>query len=153
MTIAEFVTLKDQFLMHLEVERGLTENTVKSYKGDLGQFECFWSRLSDKEQEPNFKQLIERYLVNLYYKKINRASIARKLSCFKSFERFLESYGIMLKLEVKRPRLYQKLPEHLSIDEVTFLLDQVPDESLETRYPMRTRTILELFLCHRHSLF
>lgn len=145
MTINDFISYKDQFILHLQAERRFSEHTVKSYEGDLKQFHTFWLHLpTDKQKYVSFKTIIERYLVNLYYKKISRSTIARKLSCFKSFERFLNNRGITLSLELKRPRIAKKLPEYLSIDEISFLLDKVPDEALETRYPMRTRTILEL---------
>jgi len=145
MISSDFLTYKKNFILHLKIERRLSENTVKSYQNDLNRLYCFWSKIIDESPVPvELKQAIERYLVNLHYKKISRNTIARKLSCFKSFEKFLSTQGIMLNLDIKRPRLHQKLPIHLSIDELTYLLDKVTETELETRYPIRTKTIIEL---------
>ncbi|MDP3888945.1 MAG: tyrosine-type recombinase/integrase [bacterium] len=134
-----------EFCTHLNVERNLSEHTVRAYESDLNQLVTFWHNLTKEEQKQlSLRQIIERYLVSLFYKKIDKSSIARKFSCFKSFERFLQTHGITLKLNLKRPRLDKKLPIYLSMDEIFHLLDSVPDSQLPTRFPIRDKTILEL---------
>lgn len=146
MNIAEFQEKKEQFLTHLEVERNLSAHTLRAYKGDLELFEHFWHQLTPHEQKLlSMRQVIERYLVSLYYKNIDKTSIARKYSCFRSFSRFLETYGIHLKLDLKRPRLGKKLPVHLSVEEIFHLLDTIPDKDLPSRHPIRDKAIFELF--------
>lgn len=90
------------------------------------------------------RQIIERHLVSLFYKKIDKSSIARKFSCFKSFERFLRTQGIVLNLKLQRPRLDKKLPIYLSIDEINYLLDNIPIKDLHTKKPLRDTAIFEL---------
>ncbi len=145
MTRTEFEEKKDQFLTHLEIERNLSDHTLRAYEGDLQQFLSFWQKLSKPDQKKlGFRQIIERYLVSLFYKKISKNSIARKFSCFKSFERFLQTLGIKLNLQLKRPRLDKKLPVYLSVDEIFYLLDKVKEKELPTRSPLRDKAILEL---------
>ena len=123
-----------EFITHLEVERNLSGNTLRAYNSDLKQFILFWEdqdRL--KVQNNGLRQVIERYLVSLFYKKIDKASIARKFSCFKSFEKFLKTYGIDLQLKLTRPRLDKKLPVYLSVDEIFHLLDNTTDEQLPNK--------------------
>lgn len=137
---------KDEFLIYLEVERNLTVNTYKSYACDLNQFLAFWNETNTKtSQDLSIRQSLERFLVHLFHKKTQKSSIARKMSCFKSFERFLKSCGIDINLQLTRPRLDKKLPTYLSVDEVFFLLDNVSDKDLPTKRPIRDKAIFETF--------
>jgi site-specific recombinase XerD len=145
MKIEEFENHKEAFLLHLKAERNLSEHTVRAYFLDLQQFVTFWHGLSDNDKKNlTFRQIIERYLVALFYKKISKNSIARKFSCFTSFERFLERRGIELHLNLKRPRIDKKLPIYFSVDEIFHLLDEIKHEALPTRYPIRDKAIFEL---------
>jgi len=145
MTLAKFKEKKEAFITYLEVERNYSEHTIRAYASDLQQFIVFWQNLTTQEQKKlGLRQIIERYLVSLFYKKIDKSSIARKFSCFKSFERFLRTCGIKLQLNLKRPRIEKKLPIFLSVDELFHLLDRVDDAALPSRYPIRDKAILEL---------
>jgi len=145
MTCNEFKEKKEEFLIYIEVEKNLAENTRKAYESDLSQFIEFWSHLPEKDQQVlSLRQIIERYLVTLFYKKIDKSSIARKFSCFKSFEKFLRTQGIELALKLTRPRLDKKLPIYLSIDEIQYLLDTVENKQLPTKHPIRDKAIFEL---------
>lgn len=143
--IEEFEQHKEDFLLYLKAERNFSEHTLRAYFLDLKQFITFWRDLpQDDKQHLGLRQIIERYLVALFYKKISKTSIARKFSCFTSFERFLESRGIELNLNLKRPRIDKKLPIHFSVDELFHLLDSIKNEALPTRHPIRDKTIFEL---------
>jgi integrase/recombinase XerC len=145
MILAKFIDHKEEFLDYLKVEKNLAENTFRAYESDLNQFITFWHELSDDEKNNlALRQVIERYLVSLFYKKMDKSSIARKFSCFKSFERFMRTQGITLNLNLKRPKLEKKLPMYLSVDEIFHLLDTTQDTELDTRHPIRDKAILEL---------
>jgi len=141
----EFEQHKEAFLLHLKAERNFSEHTLRAYFLDLQQFITFWHELDDNDKKNlALRQIIERYLVALFYKKISKSSIARKFSCFTSFERFLHMRGIELHLNLKRPRIDKKLPVYFSVDELFHLLDAIKNEALPTRYPVRDKTIFEL---------
>src|SRR3989344_169161 len=146
MTIKEFLEKKETFLIYLEVERNLSAHTIRAYEGDLRAFIHFWqTKISQEEQEKlGLRQIMERYLVSLYYLKIDKRSIARKYSTFASFAKFLKTYGITIELDLKRPRITKKLPVFLSIDEIFYLLDSIKPEDLQSRSPIRDQSILEL---------
>jgi integrase/recombinase XerC len=145
MLLTEFQQKKDAFLTHIKVEKNLARNTCRAYTSDLEQFLEFWQRINDSEKiSLPLRQTLERFLVGMYYKKIDKSSIARKLSCFKSFEKFVRAQGIDLSLKLTRPRLDKKLPLYLSVDEIFHLLDKVTDEELPTKKPCRDKAILEL---------
>ena len=109
--------LLDQFIAHLKVERGLSENTVQGYSRDL-----------------------VRFLEHL--EALGRA--ARSLSAVRVFFRFLVSEG---RIEtsparlVDAPKLPRRLPEVLSPEEVDRLLEQ-PDPARPAG--SRDRAMLEL---------
>lgn len=143
--VQNLIEHKNDFITYLKVEKNLSNHTIRAYESDLKQFFIFWDQLpnSDKKQLST-RQIIERYLVNLFHKKIDKSTIARKFSCFKSFEKFLKGCGIELKLKLQRPRLDKKLPIYLSVDEVFYLLDAIPLDQLPTKRPGRDKAIFEL---------
>ncbi len=144
-SLSQFKDKKKEFIQYLTVEKNLAVNTRKAYESDLEQFIFFWeSSPEDNKEHLSLRQMIERYLMSLFYKKIDKSSIARKFSCFKSFEKFLRSQGITLSLKLQRPRLDKKLPIYLSVDEIFYLLDSVSNADLLTRNPIRDKAILEL---------
>lgn len=145
MKLKLFLEKKEDFLIYLDAERNLSEHTHRAYAGDLNQFTLFWTSLGKEEKKVlSLRQIIERYLVSLFYKKIDKSSIARKVSCFRTFERFLRTQGIKLNLKLTRPRADKKLPVYLSVDEIFHLLDTVKDEELPTKRPLRDKAIFEL---------
>lgn len=146
------------FLAFLEIEKNVSPNTLRAYQSDLAQLAEFWKKILDQEKSPEKTQekkeerkeeyeldrILRRYTVSLFYKKLSKQSLARKLSCLRSFQRFLESIGIMLTLNFKSPRLDKKLPSTLSVDEIFYLLDSIKDTDLPTKYPARDKAIFEL---------
>jgi len=144
-TSKEFAQQVTNFLEYLRVERNLAINTIRAYRADLQLFVLFWQSLSESDQVAlSLRQIVERYLVSLYYKKIDKSSIARKFSCFQSLSKYLQREGTELNLDLKRPRLDKKLPVFLTIEEITHLLDTVPEDELPTPYPIRNKAIFEL---------
>lgn len=142
----EFKKYMHDYLTHLTVERNMAEHTLRAYESDLNQFIEFWDlhNIQNKVNFP-FKQTVERFLVAMYHKKIKKSSIARKISCLKSFAHYIEvTKGIEINLNIARPRLDKKLPIYLSIDEVFHLLDTIQDADLPTSHPLRDKAILEL---------
>ncbi|NBV40637.1 tyrosine recombinase XerD [bacterium] len=145
MNFEELVQRKEAFLVHVDVERNLSINTFKSYTSDLNQFFNFWQGLLEKEGDISFVHTVQRFSTFLYHKNSKKSSIARKLSCLVSFVRYLKTQGIVIPLEVHRPKVEKKLPTYLSVDEIFYLLDDLPETSLPTKRPVRDKAILELF--------
>jgi integrase/recombinase XerC len=145
MTLKEFKEKIAEFLIYIEVEKNLSENTLRAYANDLQKFYLFWGTITKEHKiEIPFKQALERFLIMLYHKKMNKSSIARKLSSFQSFEKFLLKQQINLGLTIVRPRLDKKLPIYLSVDEVFHLLDSIKNDDLPTKKPLRDKAIFEL---------
>lgn len=144
MNLKKYKELTHTFITYLDVEKNVSSHTLRAYESDLKQFGLFWERIRPIElPEIDFNTVLERFLIFLYHKKIDKSSIARKISCFKSFNKYLKTLGIDRNLTIARPRLEKKLPIFLSIDEITHLLDQLPHHELPTQRPLRDKAILE----------
>lgn len=145
MDLVLFKEKKADFLVHLEVERNLSAHTIRAYHNDLNLFIDFWSTHDTQMAEKlSLRQTIERYLVALFYQKIDKSSIARKFSCFTSFEKYLKTQGIRLNLKLTRPRIEKKLPIYFSVDEIFYLLDTIKDSELPSKKPIREKALFEL---------
>lgn len=133
----------EEFLDYLRIKQNVSSHTYRAYKCDIKQFFTFWKKTHHKDNV-TMKKIIERYLVALFYKKIDNKTIARKFSCFSSFEKFLKQKSIILRLDLKRPKITRKLPVYLTIDEIFLLLDNISTDQLQTDFPYRDKAIFEL---------
>ena len=138
------------FLDHLRLNRNVSAHTVEAYQSDLSQFLAFAAGLLStpvSKMAPAVLELatIRAFMAELYRRGQSRASVARKLSTLRTFARFLKREGWIegdpAALAVS-PRREQKVPAHLSVEEMSRLLD-VPDVS--EPLGRRDRAILELF--------
>lgn len=136
---------KEEFLVYVQVERNLTDNTYRSYSSDLHQFFTFWEKHNEKtKKNVSIKTALEHFFVQHFYKKTQKSSIARKISCITSYERFLKSNGIVLNLQLTRPKVEKKLPTYLTVQEITHLLDDVQEKDLPSKRPIRDKAIFEV---------
>ena len=138
------------FLEYLRLNRNASAHTIAAYQSDIAQFLAFAAEYANKklrDLEPRHLDLgtIRAFMADLHRQGHARASVARKLSALRTFGRYLRREGWMqgdpAGLAVA-PKREQKVPAHLSIDEMEKLLE-VPD----TSEPLgrRDRAILELF--------
>ncbi|MGB2705313.1 MAG: site-specific tyrosine recombinase XerD [Candidatus Omnitrophota bacterium] len=136
--------LVDQFLDYLSVERGLSQNTVKSYRHDLARFtEYLASRRIGKIKEATRRD-VSKYLYFLKDKALASNSIARNLAAIKVFYRFLVAERIIKEdaaAALESPRLVKGLPEVLNTSEVARMLE-VPDK--RDSLGVRDKAVLEL---------
>jgi len=136
------------FIEYLRLNRNASAHTISAYESDLAQFLTFTAQFLGKpDLEPQHLELgaIRAFMADLYRQGHARASVARKLSALRAFGRYLRREGLIeadpstLAASPKRER---KVPAHLSIDEMTRLLE-MPDAS--NPLGCRDRAILELF--------
>ena len=138
-----------EFLDYIRLNRNASAHTVAAYESDLSQFLAFAGRERGTRGalEPKHLDLdlIRGFLGELYRQGQARASVARKVSALRTFVRYLRREGWIdsdpAALAVA-PKREQKVPAHLSVDEMSQLLD-APDAS--TPLGRRDRAILELF--------
>lgn len=129
------------FLDHLRSERGLSPHTIEAYGRDVGAFHSFFNSSDWKDVQ---SATILSFLDTLRSRSYSTATICRMLVALKVFFRFLKKEGAIafdLDTSFDTPRLWQLVPEVLSIEEVDALLaaPQVNDF-----IGARDRAILEL---------
>jgi len=138
-----------EFLDYIRLNRNASAHTVAAYESDLSQFLAFagHERGTREALEPKHLDLalIRGFLAELYRQGQARASVARKVSALRTFVRYLRREGWIesdpAALAVA-PKREQKVPAHLSVDEMSRLLD-APDAAMPLG--RRDRAILELF--------
>jgi integrase/recombinase XerC len=137
------------FLDHLKLNRNTSVHTSAAYKGDLSKFLEFSARHLAKvgtslQASDLDLHLIRAYMAELHRLGQSRSSVARKLSSLRTFVRYLRREGWIEAdptVMALSPRREQRVPAHLSIDEMFRLLD-APDAS--SALGRRDRAILEL---------
>lgn len=150
MKYKEAIEAKEDFLTYIDIERNVSDNTYKSYQYDLNQFLRFWKNLEQEKKDRGethslqIHEVLEKFFLNLYQKKIKKSSIGRKVACFKSLEKYLQASGVEIYLQLTTPRQEKKLPTYLTLDEINYLLDSMPIEKVSKQNPLRDRTILEV---------
>ncbi|HJQ71311.1 MAG TPA: tyrosine recombinase XerC [Blastocatellia bacterium] len=135
---------------HLKYERNVSAHTLRNYMSDLEQFYDYLCPVdsSGNRREVDIRDIdhitIRGYLAKLYEAKKKKTSIARKLATLRTFFRFLCREQVLEMNPAKivaGPRLPQKLPKALSVDEVIRFIE-TPDT--ETVLGKRDRAILEM---------
>jgi integrase/recombinase XerD len=119
------------FLAYLELERGLSRNTLEAYRSDLQQLGEFLGR---QEVDPLAVDgpLLSRFVSELAEGRENRrpaaaSTLQRKVACLRSFYRHLRREGLLEvdpTRDVNPPRSRARLPRVLSRDQVNHLLEQ-----------------------------
>lgn len=144
MEMVGFLDKVEQFLVYLEVEKNVSAHTLRAYRSDLSQLQKFWERISKGEGALSLDNVVRRFVHFLYFKKITKTSLARKLSCIRSLLHHLKMDGEDLFCEIKLPRVGKRLPAILTVDEVFYLLDGIKNSDLPTKFPLRDKAIFEL---------
>jgi len=135
--------LVGEFLDYAHVEKGLSSNTITSYRRDLLELVDYFARRR-KDLRGATRQDIRDFLVSLYRRNLRARSVARHLVALRNFFRFLVREGKIPSdptVGIDAPRLERSLPKYLTEQEVDSLLGQ-PDMS--TPAGPRDRAMLEL---------
>ena len=137
----------DAFIDNIWIEKGLSQNTLDSYRSDLEQFSS-WLEKNNLSYIKTSKKEILSYLSFLFQRGLGSKTVARKLSSLKSFFRYLVFKSIIPNdpsSEVETPKLLKSIPKSISEKEVEALL-AAPDE--KTDIGLRDKTMIEtLYSC------
>jgi integrase/recombinase XerD len=136
------------FLAYMELERGLSRNTLEAYRSDLLQLAAFLARRDLDVLEVTHGEL-SSFFSELSagdgdHPPVAPATLARKVACVRSFYRHLrmeELIGHDPTAELRGPRKGQRLPRVLSRDQVARLLGSPRGSD---PLALRDRALLEL---------
>ncbi len=136
-----FEELLDDFVLYLRSEKGASQHTIEAYSRDIRGF-------LQKFPPPIEQIKIIHYLSLLKNQNYAPASIARTLVALKVFCRFLYREKLIDKDDsqsIESPKLWQLIPDILTIEEVDELLSA---PSLDSYEGVRDKAILEvLYAC------
>jgi integrase/recombinase XerD len=141
-----------EFLAALELERGLSRNTLEAYRSDLQQYGIFLARRGRDPLRVDPSDLAA-FVTELADGRDGRAPLApatlqRKIACLRSFYRHLRREQIIdhdPTAELRPPRSRGRLPKVLTRDEVNRLLAQPSGSSPAA---LRDRALLEtMYAC------
>ena len=137
----------DAFIDTIWIEKGLSTNTLNSYKSDLEKYFNWIESNSLKYKELSRSDVLE-YLAYLFGQKLEGKSVARNLSSLKAFHNYLilkDITNINPCEKIETPKFVKSIPSSLSENEVEKLLD-APDEN--TFIGIRDKTMIEtLYSC------
>ncbi|MBI1992141.1 MAG: tyrosine recombinase XerC [Candidatus Omnitrophica bacterium] len=130
----------ERFLRYLSTERNASPHTCRGYALDLDQF---FQALGHRRVRGVNALDIRRFVVHLSARQHARRTIARKLSCVRSFFRFLCREGRLPHnpaAAIPTPRLEKRLPSFLDEQQITRLLETPPTKKWQG---WRDRAMLE----------
>jgi integrase/recombinase XerD len=131
------------FLSYLRVEKGLSDNTIQSYRRDMLKFVGFLDKQNLVTAKIQRQDVVD-FLAMLYKRRLDSRSVARHLVTIRHFFRFSLLEGFIKEdpaATIESPKFRQSLPYFLSVEEVERLLAQ-PDTS--SAIGLRDKAIIEL---------
>ncbi len=118
--------LKD-YTDFLTVEKGLSVNTIDSYRRDIDTFIAYAEKNKIKNVLDVNRQVIVQHLGELKNKGRATSTISRTIASLRSFFNYLLHEGVIDSnpaLDLESPKIEKKLPRVLSTEEVEILLKQ-----------------------------
>ena len=134
----------ENFKNYLKLERGLSDNSIKSYDYDLILFKKFLIANKINDTPLNCKpETIKNYLYNSFSDK-KSISQARSISAIKSFFNYLIFEGYIKDSpisNIESPKQEKKLPKVLTEEEIKKLINSI---DLNHDFGQRNKTIIEI---------
>ena len=131
----------ENYIDYVKYERKLSEETAKNYRYDLDKFSKFLEDNNINSFNEVDSHVIEKYLKEI--NDMNPKSISRNITSINNLFIFLLKDKKLTKNPcefIDRPKLKKTLPDTLSFEEVTNILDI----TLKDKYDYRNKAMLEI---------
>jgi len=135
--------LVHEFLAYIQVEKGLSANTLQSYARDMAKLQQ-WAEQNRKQVEKLDRKDLRAWIAGMSRGGLAPSSVSRAVSAARGFFRFLMLDNHISKHpadDLKTPQRHSPLPKFLSEEEMERLL-LAPD--IKTDIGVRDRALLEL---------
>ena len=133
----------NEFVEYLEVIKKCSDYTIDNYEKDIIEFNNYLEDNKYKINKIDY-DIVKKYLVYLYDKKLSRSSISRKLSSLRSFYKFLENeYNISNDYfsDINNPKKEKSLPKFIKDSDLDKMFLSI---NKDTVLGQRNLLILEL---------
>ena len=139
----QFESARESFLDHLQIERGLSANSIAAYSRDLAKFADYLA-VHGLDFEKLDSSTVTEFEISLKDSGLALASVNRAISALKTFYQYSSrEYSIFdPTTEMSANRLPRKLPKALTIVEITSLLNST--ERIGDLAALRDRAVLEV---------
>ena len=131
-----------EFLAYIQVEKGLSANTLQSYARDIAKLQS-WATQNRKQIDQLERKDLRDWIASMSRDGLAPSSISRSMSAARGFFRFLMLDNHLQKHpaeDIRTPQRHSRLPKFLSEEEMERLL-LAPD--LTTDRGIRDRALLE----------
>ncbi|WP_053362146.1 tyrosine recombinase XerC [Bacillus sp. FJAT-27251] len=132
------------FIEYMQIEKNYSQATIEQYHHDITGFFMFMAEQAISSLEEVQYGDVRIFLTRMYDKKLARRTAASKISCLRSFYRFLVREKLVAENPfalVSLPKAEKRLPEFFYEQELELLFD-----ACETETPLgkRNKALLEL---------
>ena len=131
------------YITYITVEKGLSLNTISAYRTDLQKFQSFIKKERIDLRDINSDE-IQHFITFLYRKNLDARSISRIIVTIRNFFRWLiliGNLGVNPCEFIRSPKVWKKIPEVLSLEEVEELLAQ---PNISTPLGLRDKAMFEV---------
>ena len=136
--------LVGEYLAYLRVERGSAVRTVEAYERDLSDYLAFLEDVGVTDVDGVERMMIVDYEASLFERGLAASSVKRRVSAVKGLHRFAVREGFTGKNPADAlalPKVAERLPDVLSVEQIFALLDGLPAATPAER---RDRAIMEV---------
>ncbi|MBM4763943.1 tyrosine recombinase XerC [Bacillus sp. B15-48] len=132
------------FIEYLQIEKNCSQYTIKHYQHDITDFFMFMDEQAILDVKAVQYSDVRIYLTKLFEQRLSRRTVARRISCLRSFYKFLHREKLVEENPfslVSIPKAEKRLPGFFYEEEMELLF-----ESCETNTPLgkRNKALLEL---------
>lgn len=134
----------DEYLIYLRIEKGSSENTIAQYGRDLALYAESLAAAGKSDVGDIERDDVVRFQSEVAKAGYSPATVKRRMSAVKGLHRFLIKEDVTEKNpadSIRLPKIPERLPDVLSIEQVSRMLDMHDDASCTG---LRDRAMLEV---------
>lgn len=120
------VQFLSEYLEYLEIEKGLSKNTVDAYRRDLSSFIDFCRNLGVSDVTDISRNNVNSYILHLRENNYTPTSVVRKIASLRGFFKWLNANEYSSNNPVQtleQPKLPKRLPKVMTIEEINSILN------------------------------
>ena len=130
--------LRTKFMNYLQYEKRFSSNTLLAYDGDLNQFTAFIeAEFEHSDLLTVNSSMIRSWTIQLIEQKGSATTVNRKISCLKSFYKFLLRHEHIKKnptVRVIRPKQPKRIPKDIPAPKLHNVKDKLELDSMDSDF-------------------